>query len=100
MKKKIILGLMLTIAFLALLGIAACDPLGGGKREIRQQLVKVERGDLAVTVTGSGKIEASHETRLTFGSTGKVDQILVKEGNEVKKGDVLAELELQRAGMA
>jgi len=79
---------------LVLAGTTACNSLGGGdKDETSQQLVKVIRGDLAVSVTGSGNIEASREARLSFGSGGKVDKIYVKEGDKVRKGDVLAKLD-------
>ncbi len=93
MKNKIKLILMLAVLCLALITVTACDSLGGGKGEVSQQLVKVTRGDLTVGVTGSGKIEASREVRLTFGSAGKVDRILVKEGDAVSRGKVLARLD-------
>jgi multidrug efflux pump subunit AcrA (membrane-fusion protein) len=46
-----------------------------------------------ITVTGKGTIESSLHEALTFGSGGKIAQVAVKEGDSVKKGDVLAELE-------
>lgn len=93
MKKKVKLVLMLTVLCLALLGTTACDPFGGNGGEVSQQLVQVARGDITVSVAGSGKIETSREARLTFGSAGKVDRILVEEGDRVKEGDVLARLD-------
>ncbi|MFC1942056.1 efflux RND transporter periplasmic adaptor subunit [Chloroflexota bacterium] len=92
MKSKIIIGLTLTVLLLALPVATACSG-GGGDEEISQQFVDVTRGDLTIGVTGSGKIEASREVRLTFGSGGKVDTILVNEGDKVKKGDILSELD-------
>jgi len=76
---------------LVLAGTAACNPSGGGETD--QQLVKVVRGDLTVLINGSGNIEASQEARLSFGSVGRVDRISVEEGDEVSKGEVLAELD-------
>ena len=86
MRRKVKLFLILTITCLALLWLTACNPLGGGNEAANQQLVKVTRGDITVKVSGSGKIETSREARLTFGSAGKVDSILVKEGDKVKEG--------------
>ena len=100
MKNKVKLGLILTIVCLTLLGTTACDAFGGGKEEVSQQLVEVVRGDITVSVTGSGKIEASREARLTFGSTGRVDKILVKEGDEVSQGEVLARLDTSALELA
>jgi HlyD family secretion protein len=60
---------------------------------VSQQLVTVARGDITVSVAGNGKIETSREARLTFSSGGKVDKILVKEGDSVASGGVLAKLD-------
>jgi HlyD family secretion protein len=92
MKMKIKLGLIIAIVLLGLLGTTACDSLGGSD-DVSQQLVEVTRGDLTVSVAGSGKIETSREARLTFGSDGEVDKIFVEEGDRVKEGDVLAKLD-------
>ncbi len=92
MKKKLIMGSILFLTLLALLGTSACDSLGGAQETVSQQ-VEVTRGDLAISVTGNGKIKTSREARLTFGSGGKVDKILVEEGDVVKAGDVLAGLD-------
>lgn len=78
---------------LLLAGSMSCNPFGGSKPEVSQQLVLVERGDLTVTVSGSGNIEVSKEARLAFGSGGKIDKIYVKEGDGVSKGEVLAKLD-------
>lgn len=100
MKNIIKLGLILTVLSLTLLWATACDLLGGGEEEVNQQLVKVARGDLIVSITGSGKIETSLEARLAFGSAGKVDKILVEEGDRVSKGDVLAKLDTSALELA
>jgi HlyD family secretion protein len=93
MKKKVISGLILVIILLALLGTTACDSLGGGDGEVSQQPVEVTRGDMIVSVTGSGTIETSREAKLTFSSAGRVDKILVEEGDMVSEGDVLSRLD-------
>lgn len=93
MKKKLTLGFILTVVLLSLLGTTACDSLGGSKDTVNQQLVNVTRGDLTMSVSGKGKIETSREARLTFGSAGKVEKMLVKEGDRVKAGDVLAKID-------
>lgn len=92
-RKKVVMVLILTIVCLALLMMTSCNPLGDGKAAVSQQLFKAERGDLTVSVTGSGKIETSHEARLAFGTTGKLEEILVEEGDRVSKGDMLAKLD-------
>ncbi len=98
MKKKVIPGLILTVLLMTLLGVAACT--GAGQEGVNQQLVEVTRGDLTISVTGNGKIETSRDARLTFGSAGKVDKILVEEGDEVKEGDVVAKLDTSALELA
>ncbi len=80
---------------LVLVSSGACSPLGGSsKEETSQQLIKVVRGDLTVSVSGSGNISIFREVRLTFGSSGRIDKIFVNEGDKVTKGEVLAKLEI------
>ena len=84
---------------LILVGCIACNPLGG-EEEVNEQLVEVVRGDLTVTVSGSGNIEVSNEAKLSFGVGGKVGRIYVEEGDEVRKGEVLAKLETDALELA
>jgi len=77
---------------LVLAGAIACTPFGG-EEEVSQQLVEVVRGDLMVSVSGSGNIVVSNEADLTFGSGGKIAKIYVDEDDEVRKGRVLAKLD-------
>jgi len=74
----------------ALIGTIGC---GGGQEEVSQQLIEVVRGDLIVSVSGSGNIVVSNEANLTFGSGGKIAKIYVDEGDEVRKGQSLARLD-------
>ncbi len=91
MKTKVKFGLVLTALLLPVLALTACQGAGGAT--VTQQLVKVERGDMTISVTGNGQIGTSREARLAFGSGGKVAEVLVKDGEEVKQGQVLALLD-------
>jgi len=88
--------------FLALLIIAL---IGGGwfayqsfsrQKETEKpqyETYTVTRGDIYATVTSTGVIEPAQEVKLAFKGAGKVKQILVSVGDEVKAGQVLANLE-------
>jgi len=78
---------------LALVGSTACSPFGGDQEETSQQLVEVVRGDLIVSVSGSGDIDVSNEAKLVFGTGGRIDRIFIDEGDEVAEGEVLAGLD-------
>ncbi len=87
MKRWAIISIILIC--LVLVGSMACNPFGGNTKGVGQQLVKVERGNLAVTVSGSGTVEVSNERKLAFSSGGKIDKIYVDESDKVNKGDTL-----------
>jgi HlyD family secretion protein len=53
----------------------------------------VTRGTLTATVSGSGSVAAEQSLNLPFASTGTVTEVLVKDGDTVKQGQVLARLD-------
>lgn len=53
----------------------------------------VGRGDVAVTITGSGKLEADDTADISLPEGVKVDAVFVKQGDLVQEGDVLATLD-------
>ncbi|MDI6814600.1 MAG: efflux RND transporter periplasmic adaptor subunit [Dehalococcoidales bacterium] len=85
---------------LVLAGATACNPFADKEPEVSRQLFKVVRGDLTVSVSGSGNIVVSNEVRLTFGVSGRIDKIYVEEGDNVTKGDVLAKLDTSALELA
>lgn len=93
--RLIITGLLLS---LVLTGATACSQ--ASKVSTSQQPVKVTSGNLLITVSGSGTIEVSHDMDLTFGVAGRIDKLLVKEGDKVIKGEVIAKLETDALELA
>lgn len=53
---------------------------------------KATRGDIRVTVHGTGSIEVMDTSAITAGTTGKVDTVSVENGDAVKQGQVIAML--------
>lgn len=100
--------------------IAACVAalLGGGiwiavwqinKGVVTVQTAPVTRQDLVSIVTASGEVKPLTYTNVLGEGMGKITSIEVKEGDHVKKGDVLlrlesvqpaADVDAQRAGIA
>jgi RND family efflux transporter MFP subunit len=54
---------------------------------------QVSRGDLVISVSGSGTLLPSVETDLGFQTSGYVSEVLVEVGDRVQAGDLLARLE-------
>ena len=73
---------------------------GGGQATAAVQTATVETGSIATTVSTTGTVAAQSTTSLSFSQSGKVTAVDVRLGQEVKQGDVLAEVDssdLQRS---
>ncbi len=57
------------------------------------QTATVKKGDLTVEITATGNLAMPDSVNLSFGASGKVQEVLVEMGDEVKKGQVLARLD-------
>lgn len=62
------------------------------KPEVEYVTATVERGDLAQTVSVTGKLVADEEISLDFETAGRVEHILVRQAQEVSAGQTLAVL--------
>ncbi|MDP2932185.1 MAG: efflux RND transporter periplasmic adaptor subunit [Chloroflexota bacterium] len=85
---------------LALAATTACNPFGGTQEQVKQEPIKVTRGDITITVTGSGNVAVSREVNLTFGTGGRIEKINVAEGDNVTAGSSLAKLETDTLELA
>jgi HlyD family secretion protein len=59
----------------------------------KQQIVTVQRGTLAASVSTTGSVVAVTSSKLTFSSSGTISKVLVKVGDTVTAGQDLAELD-------
>src|SRR3972149_1827741 len=66
----------------------------GVQAQLPERTAIIERGDLDIWVTGTGKIQPAALVMLSFKASGKVGQILVEGGDVVPAGTVLMELDL------
>ena len=89
MKKKW-LGLTMAVCLIV-------PPLSGcaGSEKGEIETAEVVRGDLVTSVSVSGNLEMPHNTDLSFGTMGTVEEVLVDEGDTVKGGQTLAKLDAQ-----
>lgn len=62
----------------------------------------VKKGDVTATVSASGSVTSSTETKVSFAQSGRVVEVMVKEGQTVKAGDALARIDdgPQKAALA
>jgi HlyD family secretion protein len=88
-------ALRLSLAGAALAGLLAGGIIWSRRGVVTVQTGKVMRQDLAAVVTASGEIKPQKENQanVNANSFGKITEILVKEGDRVKKGQLLLKTE-------
>lgn len=81
----------LVLILLIVVGVVAFKR--GGQKIDPAKLAKVERGDLAKSVVATGKIQPIVSVDIKSKASGIVKKLYVEEGDTVKPGQVLAELD-------
>ncbi len=98
LKYIIIAGVLLLI----ILSIGTAKGWFGKKGNAKQVFTeKVKRVDIVETVTGSGKIQPEKEVKISSDVSGEIIALPVKEGQQVKKGDLLVKInpDLYQSGL-
>jgi HlyD family secretion protein len=88
-RRFIISGLIGLVVLLVALKSAGV--IGSGN-EIKVAIEDVSKRDIVESVSASGKIQPVSEVKLSPDVSGEVVELLVKEGDRVKAGDVLAKI--------
>jgi len=60
---------------------------------VTSNLTLVERGNIVTSVESTGTVTFANEQQLKFNTKGTVAKVSVKEGDTIKKGQVIAELD-------
>ena len=76
----------------------AATPIAASQVDLKT--AKAEKGPILLTINATGTVVMPHQVKLTFGSTGTVKEVKVREGRLVKKGEVLARLDTNRLQQA
>jgi HlyD family secretion protein len=83
---------IVAVSLAALTALAACSA-PNANTGAAQRSATLAKGDLTATVSATGNIQPEADVRVVFQSTGTVAEVMVKVGDRVKKGDVLAKLD-------
>jgi HlyD family secretion protein len=81
------------IVLLAVGGFFMWRQVSARNPSTEERTAVVERGTLKVTVSASGRIEPIRQVDLTFSAPGRVAEVAVQIGDEVRAGQVLARLD-------
>jgi multidrug efflux system membrane fusion protein len=92
--------LVISTIVVALVGVAVWYELDRAKPVVKATVAPVpvtvaiaSRGDLPIYLTGLGTVQASFTVGIRPQVDGKLEQVLFKEGDHVRKGDVLAKID-------
>jgi HlyD family secretion protein len=88
--KKIAIGAGAVVLVAIIIGVTVHQ---SGKNVATVQTGKVQRQDLATVVSASGEIKPKTYVNIGANAFGKITHLYVKEGERVKKGQLLAQLE-------
>jgi len=96
LRKVPAVGLLILFALLG----TACAAGSQGEEDEHTEIVSVERGSIATSVTAVGSVRPGVETVLSFEIGGRIREVLVRPGQHVQNGELLvridsAQLELE-----
>ncbi len=89
MKKKYIIGILIVALIGMLIFIALRD---AGEKPIEVTVEKPEKRAVTEIITANGKIQPEKEVKISADVSGEIIELLVKEGQAVKKGQMLLKI--------
>jgi HlyD family secretion protein len=93
-KTKRIVGAAVALAVVS--GIVAVNVIREKRSRVEVQMGTVEKRDLVQVVTASGEVRPRRYVNVGANVSGRIVDLLVQEGDRVKKGQVLARIESER----
>jgi RND family efflux transporter MFP subunit len=85
----------ISLLLCGILIFSSCSTSSGttGTTAAAAQKTTVKKGSISNSITATGNLSMPNQAKLTFGSSGTVDQVMVSVGDSVKNGQVLAKLD-------
>lgn len=93
-KRARIAGALAALAVLG--GVVAGSVIRDNSSKVQVQVQKVARRDLVSLVSASGEVKPKRYVNIGANASGRIVQLAVKEGDRVKKGQMLARIESER----
>ncbi|HET7041070.1 MAG TPA: efflux RND transporter periplasmic adaptor subunit [Gemmatimonadales bacterium] len=93
MSRRTKLTLLIGFVVVGVAGVVGLSAAAKGKKATEVRLEAVAPRDLVATVTASGRIDAKRSVDVTADITGRITEIAVKEGDLVKQGQFLLQID-------
>ncbi|MBD3168689.1 MAG: efflux RND transporter periplasmic adaptor subunit [candidate division Zixibacteria bacterium] len=90
-KKKKIVIVVIVVAVLVVLGVVAVSQ--NKTKAVEVQVDDAETGEIVSVVTATGNVKARTEVNISADVMGRIIDLPVKEGQEVKTGDLLVQID-------
>lgn len=92
-QRNIIIGLVILVIFIVGGGILAKKKGWiGGEEGLKVAVEKAQKRTIVESVSASGKVQPETEVKISADVSGEVVELLVKEGDKVKKGQLLLKI--------
>ncbi|MBV5302272.1 MAG: efflux RND transporter periplasmic adaptor subunit [Methylococcales bacterium] len=91
--KKFLIIAVVMISLIAILSIGKLIFFGSSDADEKYIIATVFRGDIEEAISTSGEFEAKTQIEVCSSIVGRLNKVYVTEGESVKKGQLLAELE-------
>jgi len=95
--RSLIVKIIIIVAVLAVAWFAISKSRSGAVKTT-YQTDTATKGTLVVTVTASGSVSSANSAVVTTSTSGVVSKIFVKNGDQVKSGDPIAQVDLDMDG--
>lgn len=92
MKKRTIIIIAIAAVILLLIILKKAGVFGGNNDALQVEVAQVELSTLTQKVSATGKIQPELEVKLSSEVSGEIIELPVKEGQQVKKGDLLVRI--------
>jgi len=98
LKASLIKKILVIAILLAIILFGYSKFFNSKSQKTQYQTAQAERGTLVVSVTGSGQVSTANSGTISTLATGVISKLYVKDGDEVKTGDKIAEVDLDLKG--
>ncbi len=92
MSKKII-GIIMGIAAVTLIIVGVARAMDSGGNAVTVNVSRIEKGDISSYISADGVIEEVRKSEVYFDTPLKVTKVMIEEGQRVKKGEKLIEVD-------
>jgi len=97
-KRKITIGIILLVIICG--GYFAYKKIIGNDNAVQYVTTTVKKGALIVSISGSGQVSVSEQIDIKPKVSGEIVSLAVEQGQEIKKGTIIAKLDSSDAQKA